>query len=58
MKVVLNNRVVILSLYMLLIACMGIATIMENGDETVEIYGSWWFSCLGEYRHCAPFFIL
>lgn len=41
MKVVLNNRVVILSLYMLLIACMGIATIMGNTDETVDIYGSW-----------------
>ena len=43
MKVVLNNRVVILSLYILLIVCMGIATIMGNADETVDIYGSWWF---------------
>lgn len=43
MKVVLNNRVVILSLYILLIVCMGIATIMGNADETVDIYGSWRF---------------
>ena len=59
MKVVLNNRVVILSLYMLLIACMGIATIMGNGDETVEIYGSWWFPCLwGILALCSLFYLV
>lgn len=59
MKVVLNNRVVILSLYILLIVCMGIATIMGNADETVDIYGSWWFCSLwGMLTLCSIFYLI
>ena len=46
----LFSRYVILSLYTLLIVCMGIATIVErqhgSAGAHASVYGTWWFAAL------------
>ena len=44
------NRLIIFTLYALIVACIGVATVVEkySGTDFVgdNIYGSWWFSAL------------
>ena len=44
------NKIIIFTLYTLIIACIGFATVIEKYRDTLfvseHIYGAWWFTAL------------